>query len=106
MNEDNIKQEEAIIREIKRYSKRFLEKMGGFYPFAIGINKNNEIFSIGAYEGNDFPMSQELIDLLEKVLKMKYQKEKLLYQQFVLIYLLMKQLKDLKQKKMLLKLDL
>lgn len=77
MNEDNIKQEEAIIREIKRYSKRFLEKMGGFYPFAIGINKNNEIFSIGAYEGNDFPMSQELIDLLEKSIKNEISKRKI-----------------------------
>lgn len=40
--------------------------MGGFYPFAIGMNESDEIFSIGAYEGNEFPMSLELIDLLER----------------------------------------
>jgi hypothetical protein len=59
-------QEEPIINEIKRYSKRFIEKMGGFYPFSIGMNENNEIFSIGAYDGNEYPMSQNLIELLEK----------------------------------------
>ena len=66
MKHDIIKQEENIIQEVKRYSKRFIEKMGGFYPFAIGMNDKNEIFSIGAYEGNEFPKSQDLINLLEK----------------------------------------
>lgn len=56
--------EEIIIQEIKRYSKRFIEQMGGFYPFAIGMNESDEIFLIGAYDGNEFPMSQELMYFL------------------------------------------
>ncbi len=65
MKTSNIKQE-AIINEAKRYSKAFIEKMGGFYPFAIGVNIENEVFSIGAYEGDEFPDSQKLIDFLER----------------------------------------
>lgn len=72
------KQEEAIINEIKLYSKRFIEKMGGFYPFAISINKNNEVSSIGAYEGNDFPKSRVLIDLLEKSIRSEISNNKIL----------------------------
>jgi len=77
MTQINEKQEEAIIKEIKRYFKGFIEKMGGFYPVAIGMNENNEIFSIGVYEGNEFPMSQVVIDLLEKSINKEISNKKI-----------------------------
>jgi len=46
-------------------------------PFAIGMKENNEIFSIGAYEGNEFPMSQVLIDLLEKSINKEISNKKI-----------------------------
>lgn len=55
-----------VIQGVKKYAKVFLENMGGFYPFAIGLNNNGQIVSIGAYDGDEFPESQILIDLLEK----------------------------------------
>lgn len=58
--------EALIANEVKKYSKVFLENMGGFYPFAIAMKKDKQIVSIGAYEGHEFPESQSLISLLEK----------------------------------------
>ena len=62
LSEDEIR----IVNGVKEYSSVFLENMGGFYPFAIGLQKNKQIVSIGAYDGSEFPESQDLINLLEK----------------------------------------
>ena len=93
------KQEESIINEIKIYSKRFIKKMGGFYPFAISINKNNEISSIGAYEGNDFPKSQVLIDLLEKSIRSEISNNKILIAAICIDIFLYQTIEGLKIKK-------
>jgi hypothetical protein len=55
-----------IVSGVKEYSKVFLETMGGFYPFAISLQMDKQIVSIGASDGSDFPESQDLIYLLEK----------------------------------------
>lgn len=60
------KSEILIIKGIKKYAKAFLENMGGFYPFAIGLNNKDQIVSIAASNGEEFPDSKTLIDLLEK----------------------------------------
>ena len=58
--------EMLIVNGVKEYSSVFLENMGGFYPFAIGLEKNKQIVSIGASDGSEFPDAQDLINLLEK----------------------------------------
>jgi len=58
--------EMLIVNGVKEYSSVFLENMGGFYPFAIGLEKNKQIVSIGASDGSEFPEAQDLINLLEK----------------------------------------
>lgn len=55
-----------LTSEVKKLSNIFLEEMGGFYPFAFAMDKNQKIISIGASDGDEFPESQDLINLLEK----------------------------------------
>jgi hypothetical protein len=62
------KDEMLVIGEVKKYSNVFLESMGGFYPFAIVMKKNKQITSVAASDGEEFPDSQSLIDLLERSL--------------------------------------
>lgn len=57
--------EELIREEIKKLASVFLKDAGEFYPFAMGIDHSKQIYSIAASNGEEFPASQTLIDILE-----------------------------------------
>jgi len=66
MNSNLSENEILVVNGVKEYSNVFLENMGGFFPFAIGLQKDKQIVSIGAYDGRELPESQDLVNLLEK----------------------------------------
>lgn len=57
--------EELICEDIKKLASLFLNDAGAFYPFAMGIDYSKKICSIAASNGEEFPESQILIDILE-----------------------------------------
>ncbi|MFV0467456.1 MAG: hypothetical protein ACK5MK_00865 [Dysgonomonas sp.] len=57
--------EELICEEIKKLVAIFLKDAGEFYPFAMGTDHSKQIYSITASNGEEFPASQTLIDILE-----------------------------------------
>lgn len=63
---ESLKQyEELLCEEIKKLVSVFLKDAGEFYPFAMAINHSKQIYSIAASNGEEFPASQILIDILE-----------------------------------------
>ena len=75
---DLSKNDLIVIDGIKKYSKVFIEEMGGFYPFAIALQMNKQIISIAASDGNEYTDAQCLIDLLKKSIPQDIGKKKYL----------------------------
>ncbi|MGZ3755710.1 MAG: hypothetical protein ACXVAY_15780 [Mucilaginibacter sp.] len=59
---------EKIIDIIQKQAEAFLLELDAkeFYPFGTCINDKDEIVPVGAYVEGDHPLSQDVIDLLEK----------------------------------------
>jgi hypothetical protein len=51
------------------HAQQLLAENGEFYPFGGAINSKGEIISVAAYDGDEHPASQTLIDLLVQSFK-------------------------------------
>jgi len=57
---------DKVAEILKRQATLFLLDAGEFYPFGTCINSTDKVVPVGAYFENDHPLSQEVIELLEK----------------------------------------
>ena len=55
---------EKLMSELIPFAQKMLSEHGEFFPFGGVINSKGEIVHIGAYDGNEKPPSQKLIDLM------------------------------------------
>ncbi|SHF05344.1 hypothetical protein [Dysgonomonas macrotermitis] len=60
--------EKLLLQHILQCGGAFLEAHKEFYPFGMAMGYDFEIYTIAASDGNEFPNSQDLISLLEKIL--------------------------------------
>lgn len=68
----------ALFDTLLPVAQMLLRKHGEFYPFGAVMTSNGEIRHIGAkMEGNDYPPSQPLIDLLTETFKKQARKGEL-----------------------------
>lgn len=59
---------DKIVEVCQANAAYLLKEFGEFYPFAYGIRKNNEIVSVNAFDGDEFPASIDVIEELKKAL--------------------------------------
>jgi hypothetical protein len=60
---------ESLINETFPFIEGLLKTHGEFFPMANALDKNNKIVQIGAYDGNEKPLSQSVIDDLKSGLR-------------------------------------
>lgn len=60
---------EALMNEAIDFAETLLNKNGEFFPFGQAMNADNEIVSVAAYDGDECPPSQELIDMLKSAFR-------------------------------------
>lgn len=68
------KQEKQILEESLLYVKAFVEDSGNFYPFAMIMDTNEEIFSLAPELEDDFPESETIINVIEEAIGKEYDK--------------------------------
>jgi hypothetical protein len=57
------------VENVLDQAKYFLDNSDEFYPFGSILTNDGEIRPLGAFTGDDFPGSEELINVLEKSIK-------------------------------------
>ena len=55
---------EELMNDSLPFAKQMLEEHGEFHPYGGAIKANGEIIRSGAYNGEELPLAQELIDVL------------------------------------------
>ena len=55
---------DQLLNALLPFAQQMLAKHGEFYPFGSSMTTDGKIVAHGAYEGNENPPSQQLIDLL------------------------------------------
>jgi hypothetical protein len=69
---ENVKKDFQILVEYcKSFAEHLLEQQKEFYPFASYINITREITPFAVYDGDEFPLSENLIKSLKKYLEDK-----------------------------------
>ena len=63
------RQSEDLMNASIELAEKLLTEHGEFYPFGHAMLKDEQIVSVAAYDGNEFPPSRELIELLEAAFK-------------------------------------
>jgi len=58
-----------LLNALLPFAQQTLAKHGEFFPFGASVTPTGEIFATGAYEGNEHPPSQQLIDLLTQAFR-------------------------------------
>ena len=53
-----------LLNSLLPFAKRMLAEHGEFYPFGSTMKPNGEIVAVGAYDGDEHPPSQNLIDFM------------------------------------------
>ncbi len=56
---------EDLMNDRLPFGQELLEKYGEFFPYGGALTNNGEIVSVAAYDGDDQPPSQEVINLLK-----------------------------------------
>ena len=74
----NDNQEEVkVLKSTYKMAKELLELYGEFYPFAMGVNNDLEIFTINTFSGEEQPDVQEHLEELTKAVKVRVKENKL-----------------------------
>ena len=60
---------ERVLNVAFPFVEKLLLEYSEFYPFAYSIKTNDEISSVNTWDGNDFPMSNDVILELKKGIK-------------------------------------
>jgi hypothetical protein len=63
---DNIS---ILVKNILDQANHYLNDAGEFYPFGAAISSQGELTPIGVYLENDFPKSNEVLEILENVIR-------------------------------------
>ncbi len=58
-----------LMNDLLSVTQHFLEKNREFYPVGAVLDENDEIIPTGVFDGNDFPASQDVINMLIKAHK-------------------------------------
>ena len=53
------------MNEVLPFAQQMLERHGEFIPYGGAMKPNGEIVSVAGYDGDEFPPSQDIIDLLK-----------------------------------------
>lgn len=69
--------ETKMIQNAYYQFKELLELYREFYPFALGINNNSEIYNINTYSGNEYPEIPEHLEELKKAVSISIKDNKL-----------------------------
>jgi len=56
---------EELMNDGIMFGEQLLEKYGEFFPFGRAMKPNGEIVSVAGYDGDEQPLSQDVIDLLK-----------------------------------------
>lgn len=60
---------DQLLNAVLPFAQQMLAKHGEFYPFGSSMSTHGEIVSHGAYDGDEHPPSQQLIDLLTQAFR-------------------------------------
>ncbi|MDO8553694.1 MAG: hypothetical protein Q7S22_02715 [Candidatus Micrarchaeota archaeon] len=66
-----------LTHEMLDFAKKMLSKYGEFHPFGGVIKKDGDIAHVGAYAGKEFPLGQNLVDIMLDSFKEDARKEKI-----------------------------
>jgi len=58
-----------LLNSLLPFAQQMLSKYDEFFPFGATIKANGEIANINAYDGDELPPSQRVVDLLTHALK-------------------------------------
>lgn len=53
------------MNEVLPFAQQMLERHGEFIPYGGAMKPNGEIVSVAGYDGDEYPPSQDIIDLLK-----------------------------------------
>jgi hypothetical protein len=67
---------EILIQNILGQAKLFLESADEFYPFGCNMDQNKELHPMSVYYDNDYPKSIDVINALEKTIKIGLENKK------------------------------
>ena len=56
---------EELLNAVLPFAQQMLEKYGEFIPYGGAMKPNGEIVSVAGYDGDEYPPSQEIIELLK-----------------------------------------
>jgi len=60
---------DKLLNALLPFAQQMLAKRGEFYPFGAFLNEKGEVVLLAAYEGNEHPPSDELIDLIIEAMR-------------------------------------
>lgn len=59
----------ALLDTLIPFAERMLSKHGEFLPFGAKVTADGDVTSVAAYDGEDAPQSQQLIDMMTEGIK-------------------------------------
>ena len=80
------RQSEDLMNASIELAEKLLTEHGEFYPFGHAMLKDEQIVSVAAYDGNEFPPARELIELLEAAFKVGALKKEYIGTALCLLY--------------------
>ena len=57
---------EELMNSMLPFGQQMLEKHGEFIPYGAAMTSANEIVSVAGYDGDEKPLSQDIIELLKE----------------------------------------
>src|SRR2546426_1377236 len=60
---------DQLLNALLPFAQQMLSKHGEFYPFGSAMTTDGQIQAHGAYDGDEHPPSQQLIDLLTQAFR-------------------------------------